>query len=99
MALADGLEVLLAGCERVLQGDAAFIAQLRARGFTCASGYWAFRLPELHAWLNPALDYRPWRQRLYASDLNTRLRAFGAEIAIAENRGKTDANLYCLQLL
>lgn len=88
-------------CEAVLSGDAQLLEQLRAYGFTCAPGHWAFSLPELHRYLTAEqeMDYRLWRKQLYASDINARLRALGAEIAILDNRSKVDASLYGLRHL
>lgn len=92
-------------CERILRGDAALIDQLRAEGFACAPASWTFSLPALHAFLAPqlaggaALEYRTFVCQLFASTINLRLREQGAEIAIADNRGKVSASLYCLRHL
>ncbi len=88
-------------CEAVLRGDAQVLEQLRAQGFSCEPGHWTFGLPELHRYLNAGQgeDYRHWLKQLYASDINTRLRELGAEIAIVDNRGKVDASLYDLRPL
>ena len=45
------------------------------------------------------VDYTGFLRELYASDLNTRLRDLGAEIAIVDNHGKVDSSLYCLRRL
>ncbi|MNZ86483.1 hypothetical protein D3C78_1053040 [compost metagenome] len=94
----DPVEIFFAQCRAVLDGDAALLARLHAAGFACHPGHWQFQLPQLHQWLAPELDYSRFRQSLYASDLNTRLAALGAEIAIAENLGNTDLSRYCLRL-
>lgn len=88
-------------CEAVLRGDARLLAQLRAHGFACEPGYWAFGLRELHRYLEAeqGITYRRWLKQLYASDINTRLCELGAEIAILDNRGKVETNLYCLRRL
>ncbi|MDT4870150.1 hypothetical protein FQZ97_1052130 [compost metagenome] len=93
----DPVEIFFAQCRAVLDGDAALLARLHAAGFACHPGHWQFQLPQLHQWLAPGLDYSRFRQSLYASDLNTRLAALGAEIAIAENLGNTDLSRYCLR--
>lgn len=92
-------------CQRILHGDATLIGQLRAEGFACAPASWTFSLLALHAFLAPqlaggdALEYRAFVRQLFASQINLRLREHGAEIAIADNRGKVSASLYCLRRL
>lgn len=95
----DPVESFFAQCQAVLAGDAALLARLQAAGFACQAGYWAFRLPQLQQWLAPQLDYPRLRQALYASELNTRLKALGGEIAIADNQGNSDLSRYCLRRL
>lgn len=95
----DAVVRLEACCRAVLAGERSLITQLQAAGFDCRPGYWAFSLEQLHAWLAPQQPFRDWRQQLYASDLNLRLRACGGQIGIAENHGKLALNRYCLQLL
>ena len=95
----DPLETLFQHCQALLHGDADTLAHLREAGFTCAPGHWEFLLPQLHRWLAPQWDYPRLRQALYASDLNSRLRALGGEIAIADNRGNVDLSRYCLRRL
>ncbi|WP_137972435.1 hypothetical protein [Pseudomonas sp. F(2018)] len=95
----DPVESFFAHCQAVLAGDAALLARLQAAGFDCQAGYWAFRLPQLHLWLAPQLDYPRLRQALYTSELNTRLKALGGELAIADNQGNSDLSLYCLRRL
>lgn len=103
--MSHAVQAFLDCCERILQGDAALIEQLRAQGFACAPAAWAFSLPALHAFLVPqlaggeALEYRAFVRQLFASQINLRLREQGAEIAIADNRGKVSASLYCLRRL
>lgn len=92
-------------CERLLAGDAELIGLLRGHGFICAPAEWQFQLPALHAYLMTRLppgervDYRDFLRELYASDLNTRLRDLGAEIAIVDNLGKVDLSTYALRRL
>jgi len=88
-------------CARVLRGDKATLHRLRAAGFVCEAGFWAFGLPALHCYIfgDSHDDYRGWLQQLYAGDLNTQLRELGGEIAILDNRGKVDASCYCLRRL
>lgn len=95
----DPVESFFAQCQAVLAGDAALLSRLQAAGFDCQAGYWAFRLPQLHLWLAPQLDYPRLRQALYTSELNTRLKALGGELAIADNQGNSDLSLYCLRRL
>lgn len=99
--MGDEVRRFLSCCERVLHGDAQLLEQLRGHGFACAAGYWEFGLPALHGYLSGEHggDYRRWLQRLYASDINARLRRLGAEIAILDNRGKVGASRYCLRRL
>lgn len=101
--MTPAVQTFLDCCERILRGDAALIEQLRAQGFACTPASWTFSLPGLHAFLAPqladgeALEYRTFVRQLFASQINLRLREQGAEIAIADNRGKVSASLYCLR--
>jgi hypothetical protein len=103
--MSPALALLFDGCQAVLQGDEVFVALLSDQGFVCGPGYWQFRLPALHGFVQVQLpvaqqpDYPRFLQQLYASDLNSRLRELGAEIAIVDNHGKVDSSLYCLRRL
>lgn len=103
--MSPAVHAFLDCCERILQGDAALIGQLRAEGFACAPASWTFSLPALHAFLatqlatGETLEYRAFVRQLFASRINLHLRERGAEIAIADNRGKVSASLYCLRRL
>ncbi|MCC6077181.1 hypothetical protein ACFPTX_05715 [Pseudomonas sp. GCM10022188] len=97
------MQTFLDCCQRILHGDAALIEQLRAQGFACAPASWTFSLPALHAFVAARLasgeapEYRAFVRQLFASRINLELREHGAEIAIADNRGKVSASLYCLR--
>ena len=98
------IERLQGCCEAVLSGDLALLAELREQGFDCEAQRWDFHLPALHAWLSERQpgavpDYADFLQQLYASDLNARLEALGAQVVIADNQGKVNASLYRLQRL
>ncbi len=96
------LDTLYRSCEAVLHGDQQVIARLRESGFDCNEGHWSFRLPALHVWLfgePSAVDYSAFLKQLYASDLNGRLARYGAQMVIADNRGKVSESLYRLQRL
>lgn len=103
--MSQRVEAFLECCTLVLAGDEAFIARLRECGFVCESGAWRFTLPALHELLAARLGgttqvpYAQFCQELFASEINLRLRAQGAEIAIAENHGKISRSLYCLRRL
>ena len=58
-----------------------------------------FTLPALHALLDPGqtLEYREFRNGLYASTLNQDLSAFDAEVVAFESSGKVDSSRYCLR--
>jgi len=92
-------------CGRLLDGDDALIVLLQARGFISAPGVWQFTLPSLHRFLQDQLaegecpGYPVFRQMLFASDVNTRLRALGAEIVVVDNHAKVDSSLYGLRRL
>jgi hypothetical protein len=98
-AMNDPVDSFFSQCQAMLAGDATLLARLRAAGFACQDGHWEFRLPALHRWLAPQMDYPRFRQALYASELNTRLQALGGEFAIVDNRGNVDLSLYCLRRL
>lgn len=103
--MSQRVELFLECCGLVLAGDAALIALLREQGFACTEGEWRFTLPALHAWLTGRLQgaeqvpYAQFCQELFASEINPHLRQQGAEIAIADNRGKISLSLYCLRRL
>ncbi|SDS50416.1 hypothetical protein SAMN05216221_1965 [Pseudomonas oryzae] len=101
--MTPAVQTFLDCCQRILHGDAALIEQLRAAGFACTPASWTFSLPALHAFLAPrlatgeTLEYRAFVRQLFASRINLELHERGAEIAIADNRGKVSASLYCLR--
>lgn len=100
--MSDWMAALYRTCTQVLEGDPALIAQLRAAGFECYEAHWSFRLPAVHGWLAGRVatpDYPVFLQQLYAGELNSRLAQLGAQIAIADNRGKVSESLYRLQRL
>lgn len=92
-------------CERLLRDDGELIDLLRGLGFVCGPGEWQFSLPALHGFLRGqmAVDecpaYRVFRQQLFASDVNTRLREQGAEIVIVHNLARADQSTYGLRRL
>ena len=98
------IERLQGCCEAVSSGDPALLAELREQGFDCEAQRWDFDLPALHAWLSERQagetpGYADFLKQLYASDLNARLAALGAQVVIADNQGKLNASLYRLQRL
>lgn len=100
--MSDWRETLYRTCAGVLTGDPATLGQLRDAGFDCREAAWSFRLPALHRWLAGQADtaaYPAFLKQLYAGDLNARLAALGAQVVIAEQRGKVSESLYRLQLL
>lgn len=103
--MAPLLAELLACCQRVLRGEAEQLGQLQVAGFVCAPGSWQFELPALHGYLCRQLppgtgaDYRAFLRQLYASDLNSRLAALGAQMVVLDNRGKVSRSRYALQPL
>lgn len=103
--MSAAVQLFLDCCARVLRGDGVLLEQLRMAGFACAPSEWRFTLPALHGFLAPRLtadtplEYRAFVQQLFASSINRHLREHGAQIAIADNRGKVSASLYCLRRL
>ncbi|WP_437880600.1 hypothetical protein [Pseudomonas sp. LRF_L74] len=101
--MTDAPALFLACCADVLAEDETVIERLQRAGFDCKTDGWSFTLPALHAFLvdqhGMLLDYKSFVQQLFASDINLRLRAQGAEIAIADNRGKVNASRYRLRRL
>lgn len=100
--MSDAIGVFLDCCARVLVGDDALLAQLRAQGFVCAPGEWVFTLPALHEFLvreigEAAPVYPAFVRALFASDINRQLAERSAEIAIADNLGKVNLSRYCLR--
>jgi hypothetical protein len=103
--MAPAIALLLDCCQRVLRAEQEFIGQLTAAGFVCTAGDWQFGLPAVHRFLlsqlpvDVAPEYPQFVQQLYASDLNQRLRALGAEMALADNQGNIHLSRYCLRRL
>jgi hypothetical protein len=99
------IALLLDCCQRVLRAEQQFLGQLTGAGFSCAAGNWQFTLPAVHKFLLSQLpvavapEYQQFVQQLYASDLNQRLRALGAEIVLSDNQGKAHRSCYCLRRL
>ena len=94
---------LLGFFERVAQKDEAQLSKLRrCPEFRLEPGQWRFTLPDLHRFLRDeddafaAVDYKKFRSLILKSPVNRAVKAFGAEIAIAENRGKVDRSRYVL---
>ena len=95
---------LLAFFERVAQRDPALLGALRREArFGFAPGRWCFGLPDLHAFLQRrdavfrSMDYTSFRTLLFDSPVNRAVRTRGAEIVIADNRGKVDRSRYALR--
>jgi hypothetical protein len=103
--MAPSIALLLTCCQRVLRAEPAVISQLSAAGFVCSAANWQFSLPALQQFLlsqlpaEQGLDYPQFIQQLYASDLNQRLHALGAEMAVLDNQGNIHLSRYCLRLL
>jgi len=96
----DLVEDFLRCCQRYLHGDEEFLQALQQHGFACTNNEWQFTLPTLHQFLchessdDLGIDYKKFRQQLFDSTVNTRLRLWQAEIVIAQNVGKADFNIY-----
>ncbi len=89
--------------ERVAGKDETQLHKLRrCPKFRLESGQWCFTLPDLHRFLQDendvfaAFDYKKFRGLILKSPVNRAIKGFGAEIAIAENRGKVDRSRYVL---
>ncbi len=96
-------QALLAFFERVARKDAAQLKKLaREPCFRVEQERWSFTLPELYRFLQEQdavfgrVDYKRFRRLVLASPVNRVLKPHGAEIAIADNRGKTDRSRYAL---
>jgi hypothetical protein len=94
---------LLAFFERVARRDAAQMKKItREPSFGVERERWCFTLPDLHRFLREQddafsrVDYKKFRRLLLASPVNRALKPHGAEIAIADNRGKVDRSRYAL---
>lgn len=100
----DLVEDFLSICLKIIEANQAQVKSLQQHGFQCEPFSWQFRLPDLFQYLylnasSPdAVTYKQFRQMLFASDLNARLRLQHAEIAIALNTGKVDKNIYWLRM-
>jgi len=103
MVAAAAERALLAFFERVAEKDAAQLDKLsRCPEFRLEHGRWRFALPDLHRFLQgeddafASIDYTKFRNLILKSPINRAVKPFGAEIAIAENRGKVDRSRYVL---
>lgn len=96
-------QALVSFFERVARQDSHQLQRLAQEPrFRVEPGRWCFTLPELHAFLQAedasfrAIDYKRFRQALFNSPINQRIKRLGAEITIADNRSKVDQSSYAL---
>lgn len=94
---------LLSFFERVARKDDAQIEKIaREHRFSLERDRWSFTLPDLHRFLQGQdgdlgrLDYKQFRRLIFASPVNQVLKSCGAEITLADNRGKADLSRYAL---
>lgn len=94
---------LLAFFKRVARKNAVQLEKLaREPRFRVDPEHWSFTLPDLHAFLQEQgdvfgrINYKKFRQIIFASPLNRILKSHGAEIVITDNRGKVDRSRYTL---
>lgn len=70
--------------------------------FTFDAEHWYFTLPDLYQFFNKnnllleAVDYKKFRQLVYASPVNKAIKPHNAKIIIDDNHGKSDKNRYAL---
>lgn len=89
--------------EQVAKKDTTWLAMLEQEPcFRVEAECWHFKLIDLYAFLRRAdpvfhsVDYRQFRQLLYSSPVNQRIKQYGAEVMIVENYGKADQSRYAL---
>jgi len=96
-------EALVCFFEQVAQQDSARLEKIRQEQcFSVAQGRWCFTLPDLYLFLqhqDPAftrIDYKIFRQSVFNSPINDRVKSLGAEIVIADNQASVDRSTYAL---
>ena len=101
--MATSEQTLLSFFEQIARKDTVLLELLKEEPrFKVEHLCWTFTLPDLHAFLQRhddvfyALDYKPFQQLLFRSPVNQRLKQYGAQIVIADNRNKVDKSIYAL---
>jgi len=96
-------QALISFFEQAARRSETLLHKLRQETrFAVDPGRWCFTLPDLHSFLqreDPAfrsVTYRRFRKALFNSPINRTLKPYGAEITIADNRGKVDRSTYAL---
>mgnify|MGYP000141384374 CR=1 FL=1 len=96
-------QALVAFFEQVAQRNEVQLDKLRREPrFAVRPECWCFTLPDLHAFLQRqdavfrSVDYTQFRKALFGSPINRAIAPYGAEITIADNRGKVDQSSYAL---
>jgi hypothetical protein len=94
---------LLAFLARVARKDRAELRRLkRNKRFAVKPGRFSFTLPDLHRFLRrqdgafAGVDYKQFRRLTLLSPVNRTVKAHGAEVVVADNRGKADRSRYAL---
>ena len=96
-------QVLISFFEQVAKKDKLLVNELKQHQcFSVQHERWGFTLPDLYVFLQhyhdafSRIDYKQFRQLVFASYINQAVKLNGAEIIIMDNRGKVDDSSYAL---
>jgi hypothetical protein len=96
-------QALIRFFEQAAQRDSDLLEKLiTERSFSVEEGRWGFTLPDLHRFLQcheavfGTIDYKDFRRAIFNSPVNQVVRTYGAEVIIADNRGKVDQSSYAM---
>ena len=95
-------QALIEFFEQVAQKNIVQMEKLKQQQcFNIVQDCWQFTLPDLYAFLqqNPTLsnlEYKQFRQLIFNSPINQRIKSDGAEIIIKENLNNVDKSTYAL---
>jgi len=96
-------QALISFFEQVAEKNNSLFTNLKQeQSFTVEQYCWSFTLPSLHAYLQHQddmfrrIEYKQFRQLIFSSPINQAVKLHGAEITIAENRGKVDKSTYVM---
>ena len=94
---------LISFFEQVAEKNNSQLTKLmQEQSFTVEQYCWSFTLPNLHAFLQHQddmfyhIEYKQFRQLIFNSPINQAVKIHGAEITIADNRGKVDKSTYAM---
>lgn len=96
-------QTLITFFEQVAQKDKSQLKKINQEAyFNLDEERWCFTLPALHLFLQhqydnfSCIEYKRFRQLIFSSPINQRVKLYGAEIIITNNLSKVDKSGYAL---